>query len=823
MCSRSVGKLLVAVVVALATASCGLRIGEKQPEPPAPSYSGRGLSCVGQIPKNAEAYAKDQMSENEIDAFVLCIEKAFVSFAQLTRGRNHDSTYTPHEIRDFLQEYFVRSNRISDELMREFMVIKQAMVGGEVGVITRKELYLAVDVLEDLRKEAIRLKPFIKYLNPELAEKLDPDDLDKLGEHLAEANDALTMTIRTFCARLRKNKKVYPISNLANFLTHFRDFVRWDQHFAKAKPVEDWIRFLRIFKELTVGVSKVDAIQPSEWTVLLQAGSKWYLSYLQFRVGIKGKPIFAEFYEKGLQNTILLAREIFDQVEEAIGRQPDRKTITFAQIHELIAALHDLNWLPEGVTVESTDRSVEAVVSKIFGQTNEAPSARSSKGLTRESLALISHEFFAWTSIQWNLILNYRHSKPLNVRIPNLQQTPMLLPFEMSEPVTKDEDSAWQEFLHVTNLIPPLYRNKCEDEAVAQVDPDCATKEGRSQAYKVWIASKNDLRTASVRVDFHHLSMMNLLRSLSKLIFRGYSEDQSLRYGWKAGVRKEEMQAFYKDFREFGVKLKFFDPRNCKTGERSFIEGNLFTYGADGYSENEGSEKSLLTMSELMEFFAFLYSGGSMGKEVYEELKTKCSIDTVGDERGNSTPKDVQGNLKLNRSCVSQWLPTVIMGHIDHLPGLKRYLANLSNEERTRFALNQLETAFSPNSLADWVENSELAMVAVIMQYAEAVMTRYDRDGDGLLSKAEALEALPVFEGYIKKFALKTTGLALYPKTTRNAFLSILAYKKVPGILGVIREPGSMSLDRLELSEVFKLILRRLFDDEIPSASRVCE
>jgi hypothetical protein len=346
MFSKFSMRFFIALAMVVTTSSCGLRIGEKQPEPPAPSYSGRGLSCVGQIPKNAEAYVKDQMSVEEINSFVLCIEKAFTSFAQLTRGRNHDSTYTPGEIRDFLQEYFVKSNRISDELMHEFMVIKQAMVGGDPDRITRRELYVAVEILEDLRQEAIRLKPYIKYLNPELAEKQGDDDY--FGERLAEANDALNMAIRTFSSRLKRSKSVYAISNLGHFLTEFREFVRWDQHFSNSKPAEDWVRFLRIFKELTVGKSKADSIQPAEWGPLLQAGSRWYLSYLQFRVGVKGKPLFQE---QGLQNTVLLAREIFDQAEEAISRQPDRKTITLPQLYELIGAMERLKWLPEGVMV----------------------------------------------------------------------------------------------------------------------------------------------------------------------------------------------------------------------------------------------------------------------------------------------------------------------------------------------------------------------------------------------------------------------------------------------------------------------------------------
>src|ERR1700722_10612897 len=104
---------------------CGIHLGEKA-ESPTIAYSGSGYSCVGEIPQHVEKYFLDQMSEAEITGFMQCLEHAFTSFAQLTRGRD-ESTYAPDEIRRFLESYFIKDRKISDELLHQFMVIKVSL------------------------------------------------------------------------------------------------------------------------------------------------------------------------------------------------------------------------------------------------------------------------------------------------------------------------------------------------------------------------------------------------------------------------------------------------------------------------------------------------------------------------------------------------------------------------------------------------------------------------------------------------------------------------------------------------------------------------
>ena len=789
-------RVLLSGVVLLMSVSCGLNMGESQPQAPAPSYSGRGLSCVGEIPQNVENYVNDRMSEQEITTFVTCLEKAFTSFAQLTRGKSDRGTYAPEEIREFLEGYFLKSYHISDKLLAEFMIIKQVMVGGELDRITRDELYQAVDFLEDIRLEAIRLKPHLRYLNPRLVKEQEPTDL---GERLGEANEAIKVSIRTLSGRLQKSKKSYPLSHLATFLQEFRQFVKWEDHFQRAIPVAHWVEFLRIFKELTVANSKEEVIRTNEWSPLMKSMARWYLTYLQFQVGVKGQPVLQGV---GLQNSLHLASEVFVQVEDALRRQPDGRTITYDQLKQLVVALRALNWLPEGIRVESLEQASRAVISRVFGDPELPPSQRKASGLTLDSLSLMRHEFYRWASVQMNLDSQFKGTGVVRVEVPNLQSH-VEIPMDAAVNGQSQQDAVWEEFLKVRKIVPPLYEN------------------GK---YRVTLVPEAERLRLGIRHDFHNLSMMNLMRTIATLIFRGYSEDHSLIRGWDAGIRSREMQQFYEDFREIAIDLKWADVRNRRTGERIFIEGNLFNYSSDGFIDGELGSRGQMNMAETMEFFAYLISGGQMGNDLYLALQQQCA----------SGPIDIQCRPMIERSCVREYLHDVILKNSDHMPGLKLYLQRAPLLVRKELAKNLLDTALTAHSSEMWVEHSELATVAVIAQYAEAVMTRFDANRDGVLVNKEVYASIPVFQGYIKKFAREKMGLNLYDWMAKGAFLAILTDKKIPDwkrlVLDVrfdfwaLQEPIDFNqpiwLDRLELSKVFRAILGKLSEGQSIDASK---
>lgn len=807
MCSRLIA--LITATTLLITSGCGLSTGEPAPPSQSPTFSGKGYACVGQIPDYIARYFNDELNDGQVTEFVSCLQKSFTSFAQLTRGRD-ENTYAPEEIRRFLQDYFFRERKISDKLMQEFMVIKQALVGGSRDRLTRTELYVIVEVLEDMRKEALRLKPHLQVLNPKLADRQNARDL---GERLNRANDALSRTIQTFANRLSKSPQPYRFENLVSFLTEFRGFVNWDVHFAGAKPAADWVEMLRGFKEITVSPENPEGIGPREWEPLLGYMSRWYLSYLQYRVGVKDRivdgvrqptPILEGV---GLQNTIFLADQIFRLIEEALSRQPAR-TITYAQILRLAESAQKLGWLNERIRMGGLQSALEATFSRIFGDLSAGSSARRVDGLKMSTISSMRTSFNLWAQIQQKLDAKFHPSDRREV--PNVQ--PGLLNRDVRAKIEDMTDSDWDEFMKLKNP-PPLMRPLFTENV--STDPNALVT--------VSLVYPDQLARYGLRNEFYNLSRMNLLRSGVTLVFRGYAEDGAVA-GWQTGIKSAEMQKFYTDFKTIGVDLGLIDPRNENAGSRSFIEGNLFTYSSDGVQDVTGIA-SQLRFTEAMELAAYLWSGGMIANRLYEDMSKVCPLG----------PLDVKGQRKLDRCCVYAQLPGEFDRLFGNLPGFRDYFRSRSQVAQLDYVETLLNGVYSgKNSEPNWVEANELSTLAVVMHYAEAVMTRYDTNRDGRLDDVEVKTgALPVFNNLMRKIINETEKTNLSESEGRAVLLYILKYRQIPNKelwgdwgsvvwIRLLNEP-EFSLDRRQLADVFRLIIGRLMNptpkDDKPEAS----
>ncbi len=803
--------LVVIVAISLVVASCGLHLGETSPKAAPVSYSGKGYGCIGQIPQHVEMYFNDRLSEDQITEFVTCIQKSFTSFAQLTSGREQ-STYSADELRNFLQSYFLRSRPITDRFLAEFMALKVAVLGGSSDRLSRVELYAAIDWLEDIRVQAIRLKPHMRMLNHRLAMEQDPRGI---GPRLNGAGEALNQAIGVFAQRLQGSKQDYSLEHLKGFLTEFRAFVGWEDHFADSRTVDQWKNLIQIFKEVTVSPNHPEVIRANEWAPLLKSMTSWYLTLLQFDLGIKGKGVM---HGIGLQNLIYLAQQVFDQADEAIKRQiPEnpnlpRYTVSFGQIDRMIESLSELGWLPKYVRVSSLQQLTRVLVDRIFGTATTPPNERSrlgGLGLTSLTLANMRTEFYRWAYIQQDLEDQFANeaAQMNDDGVPSLQTNPHIGKDLRMLIDRKVFGAEWNEFIKIKILMRPLYHENSD---------------------RVVVAPAANLDYLKIRHGFTDLSNLNLVRSLTALIFRGYAGDVSSRWLWSAGLERSEMQQFYDDFHDFGIDLGVLDPRSMRTGDRVFVEANLFTYASDGVDFDKDGVGRQMSFLEGIQFFSFLYSGGQVGLDLYESLAGIHSTDdgyvVVNCEKG---PPDIFAESTLNRACVRANLGRILMHNVSNLPGLQLFLASLSEPQILEYVDTILQTAGTKKSNPKWVERAELSSIGVISQYVEAVMTRYDKNGDGVLVNAEIEDAIPVFSGFIKYFAKTRRNWDLWDVAARGFFYYILENKKIPttdfemssaltNILGV----PTVNLDRRQLAQVFRVIIQSIVNPEPPEVKK---
>lgn len=781
---------------------CGLSTGEKAPELAPPAFSGRGYSCIGQIPRHLERYVMDDLNDAQISEFIQCLQKAFTTFVQLTRGKDRES-YAPEEIRRFLQTYFLREKPITDKLMLEFMVVKQVLVGGELDVLTRPEITSLIEFLEDVRREAIRIRPFIKYLNPKL---IVNQDANEIGQRLQEANEVLRQSIRVMTLRFQGGQKDYSFDNLETLMTEFRSFVRWDEQIKDPKPVAAWIEFFKTFKSATVSPNGVEIIRVSEWAPFLQTFARWYLAFIQYRVGVAEQPVLRGV---GLQNTLHLGHTVFDLVEDAIHRQP-AKNLSIAQIQAMVASAQKLGWLPSKIRGESVERFTRALVDRIFADEKAVAGRNQADGLNLQTLTLMRYEFYRWASIQLQLDQRYSPEAKANGGVPHLRSN-FFIPPDVRNKLRNMRDADWEHFLKVKTLVRPMFN---------------------SNLNRATLVPERDFLRYELAHEFYNLSVMNLLRSSVGLLFRGYAELPGRRWNWNSTLKSESLQAFYEDVRGLAVDLSLADPRIENTGSRAFIEGNLFTFNGDGVAFDVN--RSRLTFVEAMELLSLLYSGGQMATDIYASLARRCRAGAA----------DMHGDLTVERACVRELMVETIADHGGNLPGMQNYLRSAPVVERDLLAKNILDAAFSPkNSHLQWVERSELSIVAVVLHYLEAVMIRYDQNRDGQLTADELRRGVPIFVGFIQRYAKETLNKNLSARDAEGVFLYILAYKSFPTSWNALRiwylsydwqyefDFGwgwklpvnfnqNIVLTRAELSSVFRVIVSKLFDT-VPVAEQM--
>jgi hypothetical protein len=221
-------------------------------------------------------------------------------------------------------------------------------------------------------------------------------------------------------------------------------------------------------------------------------------------------------------------------------------------------------------------------------------------------------------------------------------------------------------------------------------------------------------------------------------------------------------------------------------------------------------------MAEAIQLVSFLFSGADISGSVSMQLTEKCTA---------NGPGDVYGRPKFPRPCVRDVLGEVLLSESLNTPGWLKYFAKLGKADRIRYTDELLDTAFDvPYSSEDWVERSEISTLSVILQYTEAMMTRYDSDDDGLLSTDEIEAAVPVFSGFIQKIAREKLGKELSAKMARAALYFIITRKKLPETkfeqIQVLKikyfGAPAVSMDRLELLQVFHAIVEYIVHTGTP-------
>jgi|GEM_PF-4752151 len=805
MCFKRTLALMSLVLVT----ACGLNVGEKPPPAMDLHPSTTKYACVGEIAKKTELYINAQMSDQEINTFISCLQGAFFAFSQYMHGQQDFDSFTPDEIRKFIQDNLLPQDagKITDELLRQFMLIKQNLVGGDLDRIKRSDLEAANQILEQIRVEAIRMRPYMRILNPKL---VDHEDKTLLGENIAKAEQAARMTSQAFGKIMSTSQKPYSFKDLESFISEFRKFAKWQEHFPDANSAKAWTDLISSFK--SIAVSKSDKyIEPRDWIPLFQYSAEWYLNYIKFDVVLKKQPVLLE--GRGLQNLIGWSDSMLDLLKEAVRNQNDQM-ISFEAVDRFLYALKGMKWLPDHIRVSSLSSALRATTNRILGPHEEAANVRSAPGITKVTVANLAVELAQWQEIQLYLYERFAVSENRKQKIKKLEETIPALnaATEISTDVAHGRE-AWDRLIEVFKGAGA----KDSDRATAAI-----FLEGSDRVHLSDVSGVGSYET------FFNLSRMNIYRLVMSLVFKGYA-DAGPHGVVDAQLSQAQLQSFYQDFREIGIDLGMTDRRTETAGKRTFLEAKLFTYLADGISP----DRSNLTFTQAMEEAMFLYSGGQLSQDLYERKEGDVTVGGLIKDCGKG-PKDIYGHPKIRRSCVRRNIVDELLTNVTTMPSYTKFLQSLDNDGRMLYADTLMRAAFNKKNLkdepngVDYVELSELATMAMVVHYSEAVMTRYntERPEDGILSETEVNNALSVF----RDLALSTmTPPRLFrcwqdakKALAENGFKFVIRYGYMPEsdsdfwtVLWYASEANpnwDLHVTRQDLTQVFATLIQKISD-----------
>lgn len=805
---KDILKFIFIILVAINFVNCSLDTDEEAYKPEVIKID--EFSCIDNVGDKFSRYFAGTLSKRELEVFFDCAKDAMGMFKNNTRSAT-GSSYSSKVLQKFLHKYYLRKNKISDELLQEAMKIKVSMVGGSSDYLTKKEISRGIELLEIIKNQAMLALPYMKIYNRSL---FDNDDrfTPEFVEELQLGFDQLQEVASSFAYELGKNKSNYNIKSFKIFLVEFKKFLNVENADVKNEAyykLESWVDLGVALKKLLFRTSE-EYIAPDEWNLFLKQGLAWYSIYLRYNYTIKGVD---GFVNPGLSYIKQFGDEIYRRARSIVSNHID-SMVDFESVNQMLYALDQLELIPFGIPAKTLEDVIPKYIKRGFVQRGIPYKKRKVTGVNLEAVENVYSEFKIWHWAQEQLV---------NHRLNNRDGVSYKL-WENYHDISKCYQSKKLDF----ELTLDCELGRILNERPMFI-PDFNT---------VYLEHIDENKYLSGEYQsFKNLSYLNVVRATTRLLIRtyGYSSQEEIeRAEHQLGIKEREMQAFYDETQNLGSDLGFMDPpglirkgSNQSGGERSFMWGKLFTYATQGYKPED--KEDLLTYSEATQLISLLYSGGTIGKKIYLAL--------TDEETGvceNTGELDVLGEQTIYYKCfrlnLRKYLlnlnitnSSVKLNGLESMPGMKDYLTRLSIEDFEDVMDLFDKIVFEKKK---YVSLSNLTYFMTVMHYVEATMTRYDKDSSGLIDFDEAMEATNTFKDI-------SFGDREFNEADMRAILIYTMNGAPPGLLGIIGIKGipffmkglaekiekredipkkylEMKLDRGDLIRVFSDIISRI-------------
>ncbi|OFZ17885.1 MAG: hypothetical protein A2Z20_10625 [Bdellovibrionales bacterium RBG_16_40_8] len=716
--------LILIISCCIAVASCSwqpgsnLSIGERNAPPGNVLINMGEFSCLTHLDKRVDDYINSKLNVDQVRQVTRCLLNALKRFQYLTSD-SKDGSYSPESLTSFLNNLYLTDMPLQPSFVKELMILKSIIIGGDNKSITSVEFSRILDLIITIEKLVIANLPYIKIYT--LDEKYKNDISEK---ELIAAKRQIIQSAQIVAGALQTYNKDCSIEFLRRLFDETRMYLRWDIYREGAHSVEQVISLLKSFKEVIIGQNR-DAIVAADWNPLIVSISTLYGFYLNYEIRIKNNDYT---YGKPLDTLIDIVHNIISFSAHVAEQTPDQM-ISFAASDQLFKSLADINIFPTKIRPESISAAYNRLVQyglQISGSPSKDP--ESVKGLGVKELNELRSEFDNWASAQ-----KYLSDSKMGISTSNAGK------YEIDQLMVN---------------IRPLYLENDN---------------------RIYILPQSDLKKFGVKHNFYGLTRLNIIRAMVRLIIRSFATDDHILE--MSGVRENEIKNLYEAFKPLGIDLQLIDPRRTNDGTKFFTEANIFTFSGGGISSEINMPNDLFSFYELIDYISLIISGSEIKNLFYQTILEKCRHENI-----NDGPVDVFGDVKINRECFFKHFADNSFSEIMNMPNLVAALISSSKNNYNSIISSLHSIARIDCEDPKFIESSEITVMASAMHYVEIIFAIYDRDKDGVLSAVEAIKSFERFNGFLSRKVKELTGKKYGKNMIKTIFYFLLKNQRLPEV-----------------------------------------
>lgn len=730
--------------VGLFASACQLNTQENVPGEAPLKLSGPTENCMSESLKSLEAYFKGVSKVGEIDEAFKCVSGALDMFKMYGRGSAERDSFSSSELRAFFERHFLRDVKLTDAFLNEVMRVKIAILGGSPDRLTKAELDRLIEVVDVLRVEAIRLRPYIDILNQRLpidGASVDPSVLE-------QALSDFTFTMDTVGTLLGRSRQPYKLENLQTLLNEFQGLYSGRSNWKGPEWFAQQMNLIASAKALLIRADGY-TILPSEWQLLFGHIGRIYSLYLRFRYAMQGRDLF---YGDGLAQIEIGVLEISGILEEAIAAK-GTGVIPYDVLTEFILALGASGSFELPVQPTTVVGLLKPLLEQIFNpiivntagakplDPKDPMSIRAERreqgGLTAVNLERMRETLLGWVETQqfWEKLEREAFAQDPSLAIGQPLPLKVVRPIWASFSAVYEEP--WADLKSIFDRpIPPSTR---------------------ANGTLIFENSKK------VVYDRNSFAELNWKQQIVRSIGYGYiSDPEGLRM---TGITLDQFERVFNDFQQLGLDLKFLDDSDKDIWKTGFSVSNIFLFSSNGDDR--------IGYHEAVDLFVISFASGVIRDSVEADLLLNCKLG----------PDDIAGKPTIDAAC---WRKRVKEGYPNFfadIPGWRDQMKDRSSGTWNSFFDNMEKASRKADNPKGPLISSERSRAISVHHYIESLYTRWDSNRDGRLSLHEADKAYFLF-----KRLLKDASGFKKDDEVRALFHYLLAYGEPPdeGSLGDI-------------------------------------